>query len=391
MNATPREATYRHALDFAQQQVERLIEQSPDFFPIYTEQGRWHHAGELWTDWTGGFLAGMMWKFHGLTGDEKWLRRAEHYSKLLEHRQHDRKVHDLGFIFLNTYLPWFELTKDRHLQEIVIEAGRTLSMRFQEKGGYLASFIGPESLFIDIMMNVPLIFYSANESGDEKLREIAVKHCRTTRDYLVREDGSTAHEGLFDLETGQFLRQTTHQGLAGDSAWARGLGWSLYGYSQVHALSEMPEFLDVSRRNATYWLQHIPSDFVPYWDFHADLTRPPPLGAQRESSAGAIAASGLFHLADQVTLSAQRLGSADRTSRLEEADRYRQVAFQTLDALCTSEYLADKTPGWEGILKHGVYHTTKNLGVDESVMWGEFFFLEALTRALALEQSSPAP
>jgi unsaturated chondroitin disaccharide hydrolase len=374
MNDSARVATYRRAVDFAQQQVARLVEQSPDFFPIYTRKGRWHHEGELWTDWTGGFLAGMMWKFHGLTHDDAWRRRAEHYSRLLEHRQHDRQVHDLGFIFLNTYLPWYEVEGEERLRQIVIQAGRTLSMRFQPKGQYLASFIGPESLFIDIMMNVPLIFYAANETGDESLREIAVSHCRTTRDRLVRPDGSTAHEGQFDTETGEFLRETTHQGLAGDSVWARGLAWSLYGYSQVFARSGMPEFLEVSQRNVDYWLAHLPADHVPYWDFHADLSQPPPLGAQRDSSAGAIAASGLLHLADHAE-------TADRASE------YRTSALETLDALCVPEYLADGTPGWEGILKHGVYHTVKDLGVDESVMWGEFFFVEALERALKLLES----
>ena len=98
-------ATYRRALDFAQTQVAATIERTPDYFPIYTVGGKWKHAGELWTDWTGGFFAGMMWRFHRLSGDTAWRQRAEHYSRLLEHRQHDRDVHDLGFIFLNTYRP----------------------------------------------------------------------------------------------------------------------------------------------------------------------------------------------------------------------------------------------------------------------------------------------
>src|SRR3954470_1636400 len=107
-------ATYTKALEFGEKQVASLIEKHPDFFPIYTTGGKWHHGGELWTDWTGGFLAGMMWQFHlrelspGLAAPQTsaWRQRAEHYSKLLEHRQHDRNVHDLGFIFLSTYLPW---------------------------------------------------------------------------------------------------------------------------------------------------------------------------------------------------------------------------------------------------------------------------------------------
>jgi unsaturated chondroitin disaccharide hydrolase len=363
-------ARYTRALEFAERQIAALTDKHPDFFPIYTVDGKWHHSGELWTDWTGGFLAGMMWQFHRRTGDSTWRSRAEHYSKLLEHRQHDRKVHDLGFIFLNTYLPWYELTGERHLHDVLVQAGQTLAMRFQEKGQYLCSFVAPDSLFIDIMMNVPIIFYAARETEDEELLRIATAHCRTTRDRIVRPDGSTAHEGIFELETGKFLRQTTHQGLRDDSTWARGLAWSLYGYSKVFGLTGTSEFLDVSERNAKYWLDHLPVDKVPYWDFDADLSQPPPWGAQKETSAAAIAASGLLDLALQ--------------SKSPARPAYRETALAMLDALCEPEYLAIDTPGWEGILKHGVYHTKKNLGVDESVMWGEFFFVEALTKATGL-------
>ncbi len=369
MTAADRQTTYTHALEFAETQVAALIEKHPDFFPIYTVGGRWHHEGELWTDWTGGFLAGMMWQFHLRTQDPQWRARAEHYSKLLEHRQHDRDVHDLGFIFLSTYKPWFELTGDEHLHGVLIQAGRTLAMRFQEKGRYLRSFVAPESLFIDIMMNVPIIFYAARETNDDALRTLATAHCRTTRDYLVRPDGSTAHEGRFNLETGEFLEQTTHQGLAGDSRWARGLAWSLYGYSKVYALTGEQEFLDVACRNADFWAANLPADRVPYWDFDADISQPAPWGAQKDSSAGAIAASGLLDLAQQV-------------APPELAAHYRETALAMLDALVAPEYLASETPGWEGILKHGVYHTKKELGVDESVMWGEYFFVEALSKVV---------
>lgn len=365
----PRSAQYVRAFEFAERQVAATIERSPDCFPIYTTGGRWRHDGELWTDWTGGFFAGMMWQFFQRTGNEAWRRRAEHYSRLLEHRQHDRHVHDLGFIFLNTYRPWYELTRDQKLNEVLIQAGRTLALRFMEPGQYLRSFVAPESLFIDIMMNVPLVFYAARETGDQDLRRIATAHCRTTRDRLVRPDGSTAHEGIFDTATGEFQREDTHQGWRPDSAWARGLAWSLYGYSQCFRLTGEDEFLEVAERNAGFWLANLPADRVPYWDFRADLSQPLPWGPQKDSSAAAIAASGLLDLAGQ-TRSPQR------------AAEYRETALAMLDALAGPEYLAEGTPGWEGILKHGVYHTKKNLGVDESVMWGEFFFVEGLSKAL---------
>jgi unsaturated chondroitin disaccharide hydrolase len=366
----PRKETYTAALSFAEKQVLALTERHPDYFPIYTVKGKWHHTGELWTDWTGGFLAGMMWQFFKRTNNADWGHLAERYSKLLEHRQHDRNVHDLGFIFLSTYLPWYQCTGRDDLHTVLIQAGRTLAMRFMEKGEYLRSFVAPESLFIDIMMNVPIIYYSARESAGEEgdnLRRIADAHCTTTRDTIVREDGSTAHEGIFDLETGNFLRQSTHQGLRPNSAWARGLAWSMYGYSKCFGLTGNREWLAVAERNADYWITHLPKDHVPFWDFHADTSQPPPWGAQKDSSAGAIAASALLDL--------ERQTESDDLARV-----YRDTATAMLDALVQPEYVAIQTPGWEGILKHGVYHTAKNLGVDESVMWGEYFFVEALTK-----------
>ncbi|MES1213700.1 MAG: glycoside hydrolase family 88 protein [Singulisphaera sp.] len=360
---------FERALLFAQAQVAHTVAQAPDYFPIYTVDGRWHHSGDLWTDWTGGFFAGMMWKFYAHNRDPVWRQRAEYYSRLLTHRQHDRNVHDLGFIFLNTYRPWHELTGESELHEVLVQAGKTLAKRFMERGQYLRSFVAPESLFIDIMMNVPLIIYVAQQIDDGELLRVGLAHCRTTRDKIVRSDGSTAHEGIFDLETGEFVRESTHQGWRPDSAWARGLAWSLYGFSQVYGLTGLPEFLEVAERNAAFWLAKLPSDGIPWWDFRADLTLPPPWGRQKDSSAAAIAASGLLDLARQ-------------TPSEHRAAAYRQTALAMLTQLSGPEYLADGKPGWEGILLHGVYHTSKNLGVDESVMWGDFFFVEALSKVL---------
>jgi unsaturated chondroitin disaccharide hydrolase len=109
---------------------------------------------------------------------------------------------------------------------VVIQAGQTMGLRFMEKGGYLRSFLAPDSLFIDIMMNVGIVFYAAEQSGDDDLFQKALQHCLTSRRYLVRGDGSTAHEGIFDLDSGEFLRHSTQQGWRSDSSWARGLAWA---------------------------------------------------------------------------------------------------------------------------------------------------------------------
>ena len=361
------------AFDFAQIQVQSLIKKQPDYFPIYTKNGKWKHGGEAWTNWCEGFLGGMMWIFHKRSGDPAWRASAEHYSRLIEERKHDRTVHDLGFLFWSTWKRWYDLTGEQNLNDTVITAGKTMSMRFKEKGGYLRSFIADESLFIDIMMNVGIVFYAALESGDGALLDKAHKHCQTTRRYLVRGDGSTSHDGIFDLETGEFLRQSTHQGWRRDSAWARGQAWALYGFGTAYQLTGERSYLQTAQTCANFYLEKTSFDedapFGPGippndWDGHRDRV---------ESSAAAIAASGLLNLAGMVQDPVY-------------SGRYRQAALIILDTLTGPQYLATETPGWEGILKHGMYHLNKGLGVDESVMWGEHFFVEAVDKALALEE-----
>lgn len=357
----------RAALAFAGRQARNIVERYPDFYPMYTRGGRWRHEGEAWTHWCDGFLPGILWLLHRHTGDAWYRQQAERYSRPLAPRQHDRDVHDLGFLFMSSYHHWYRLTRDPALTDVLIQAGRTMGLRFRRPGRYLASFIGPESTFIDIMMNVGIIFYAARGTEDPALRQIAMDHCLTTRRVLVRGDGSTAHEGIFDPATGEFLRQSTHQGFRGDSCWSRGLTWSLYGFGIAYRYTHDRRFLETAELNADFYIEHTPEDGVPPWDFDAPADR----RAQRDSSAAAIAASGLLDL-------------AGFTASRARAHLYRDTAFRILETLTGEEYLAHTTPGWEGILKRGVYHIHKGLGVDESVMWGEYFFVEALEKALAV-------
>lgn len=357
------------AFRFAQHQVRKLIETYPDFYPMYTENGRWKHEGPAWTQWCDGFLPGMMWLFrknseNSGNGRAYWEEQAIRYTKPLEARKLDRDVHDLGFLFLPTYYRWYQLTRDPELNEILVQAGRTLALRYRERGCYLRSFVAEDSIFIDIMMNVGIIFYAARETGDRRLRDIAVRHCHTTRRVLVRGDGSTAHEGLFDLHTGEFLRHSTQQGYRADSCWSRGLGWALYGFGTAYEYSRDPHFLATAEACADFYIAHAGGDGVPAWDFNA----PAETRSLVDTSAAAIAASGLLRLC--------RLLNDPIKGHL-----YWSTALRILRTLC-EKYLAKSDKKWEGILKGGVYHLHKELGVDESVMWGEYFFVEALEQAL---------
>jgi unsaturated chondroitin disaccharide hydrolase len=357
--------TFVDALDLVKQQSRRILKDHPDYTPMYTVEGKWNREGERWTHWCEGFFPGILWLLHKSTGESEWRKPAEELSKKLESRRYDRNVHDLGFLFFSTYLRWYRLTGVPRLREVLIDAGRTMALR-RQKGGHLASFIGPQSLFIDIMMNIGIVIWAAKETGDRCLLEIALEHCRTTAKTIVRPDGSTAHEGIFDLDTGAFLEETTHQGYAAKSAWTRGLAWSLYGFTAVYRLTGEREFLEVARRNADYFVERAAATgMVPWWDFDIPVDGP----RLWDSSAGAIAASGLWDLAEAVPLK-------------EDKEGYRLAALQALRTLCSKEFLPFEDSGFEGILKHGIYHYHKKLGVDEAVAWGDHFFVEALVKAI---------
>ncbi|MEK6222641.1 MAG: glycoside hydrolase family 88 protein, partial [Chloroflexota bacterium] len=267
-------------------------------------------------------------------------------------------------------------TGDESVKETVLTAGKTLGMRFKEKGQYLRSFVADESLFIDIMMNVGIIFYAAIETNDHELLEKVNQHCLTTRRTLMRGDGSTSHEGLFNLETGEFIRQSTHQGWRDDSSWARGQAWALYGFGTAHGFSQDKRFLEAAQMCADFYIEKTSFEADAFYGpgVPPNDWEEPQETAIAESSAAAITASGLLNLSNLVK---------DK----EKAAHYRAAALVILDTLTGPEYLANQTKGWGGILKGGIYHQRKGLGVGESVMWGEYFFVEALAKALNLEDN----
>ncbi len=280
------------AFDFAAGQLRKLVEAHPGQFPMYTTGGKWNLSGEAWTNWCEGFLGGQLWLVWEHSQDAWFRQQAERYSRLIEGRKTDRSVHDLGFLFWPTWKRWYDHTGDAEIREAVIEAGRTMALRFQEQGSYLRSFLAQGSLFIDIMMNVGIIFYAAQVTGDPRLSEIAMRHCLTTRRVLVRGDGSTAHEGIFDLQNGEFLRQSTQQGWRADSCWARGLAWALYGFATAYQFTGDGRFLSTAEACAAYYIEQAPPNGVPPNDFDE-----PSPAFPYESSAAAIAASGLLDLA----------------------------------------------------------------------------------------------
>lgn len=349
--------------DVAAAKVGGLIERHPDRFPLYTTDGSWSVEGEAWTNWCEGFLGGQLWMLsHRARPEsrERFRAAAEHYSRLIEDRKTDATVHDLGFLFWSTWRRWYEATGDPAKNDVLIEAGRTTASRFRPTGGYMPSFRQSDSLFIDIMMNIHMAFYAAQQTGDDSLGRAALSHCLTTRRYLMRGDGSASHEAMFDLDTGEFVAQTTQQGYSDTGSWARGQAWALYGFGTVYRFTGDRRFLHTATAAADFYIERTGDRLVPPNDWE-EPSPPRPF----ESSAAAAAAGGLWQLAGLV-------------EDPRAAAAYADYAVRIIRRLAGPEFLAGADEDWEGVLKHGVYHEGKNLGVDESVMWGDYWFLDTV-------------
>ncbi len=364
---TTRELTVDEALAFARQQVRRLVSNHPGKLTTYTTNGTWVFAADPWAPtWSGGFLTGQLWIGADHTDDPWWAERARSYCGVVEPRKHDGGTHDLGFVFDPSWGRWFDREPTDEAAQVLIQAGRTLSGRFNAQGRYLSTWVDDGSTFIDVMMNVGLIFRAAKLGDDAQLHDIALQHSLTSHRYLQRGDGSTLHEGWFDPATGEFLRAATHQGWRGDSTWARGQAWAIYGFTTAYRYSGDGRLLQAARMAADYYIAHTPEHGVP----PNDWLDPDPI-LPWESSAAAVAAAGMLHLAEAVE------GDAATT--------YRGYGLRILRTLRSTEFIAADTPGWQGILRHAVYHYANRLGIDESVMWGDYYLVEALDKASRLD------
>lgn len=363
-----REVPLVEILDFAKHQVRQLVECAPYQFPAYSKSGKWVTTDRWAPSWTGGFLTGLMWLFARHSDDDWWRRTADAYCFELEPRRCDATTHDLGFIFDPSWGRRHQEYGDERSREVLIDAGRTMAQRMQP-GGYLCSWVDPGNTFIDIMMNVGIVFEASRLSDDDALRDVAIRHCLTTQRYLVRGDGSTIHEGWFDPDSGEFLRASTHQGWRPDSSWARGQAWAIYGFADAYRYTNESKFLATACTAADYFIEMTPGFLAPNDWCEVDPTIPV------EASANATAASALLTLADLVPPGVQ-------------AQRYRSFALSSLKLLMSTEYVAVDRPGWEGILLHSIYNSPEGLGVDESVMWGDYYFVEALTKAMELPVDS---
>lgn len=332
----------------------------------------WHCRKATKDEWCSGFWPGILWYDYEITGDEIVREEAEKYTASLEYlSQTPAFDHDLGFLIFCSYGNGYRLTHNEKFKEVIINTADTLATLFNPKVGTILSWprnvemLGGHNTIMDNMINLEMLFWAASHGGDPKLYDIAVKHAETTMQYQFRPDYTNYHVAVYDQATGKFIKGMTHQGYSDNSMWARGQAWAIYGYTMVYRETGDSRFLDFAQKVTDVYLTRLPEDYIPYWDFNdPDIPSCP-----RDASAAAVVASGLIELS----------GYVDD----DKKDIYLKAARKMLASLGSKEYQTSKES--HAILAHSVGHKPAGSEIDASIIYADYYYMEALLRLKKLD------
>ncbi|HJA93659.1 MAG TPA: glycoside hydrolase family 88 protein [Candidatus Eisenbergiella merdipullorum] len=367
---------FTKAYDTAADLILKATDEFAEKFPPSASVDHFYQPGPN-RDWTAGFWTGEVWLAWEKTGNEKLKKTAEidvkdFYRRIKERDGVDH--HDMGFLYCPSCVAAWKLTGNTMGKEAALMAADNLMGRFQEKGQFFQAWgeLGAKDnyrLIIDCLMNMPLLFWATEVTGDQKYAEKAQAHIKTAMQNIIRPDNSTYHTFFFDPETGAPVKGVTHQGYRDGSAWARGQAWGVYGSALAYKFLKNDAYVDIFCRVTDYFLEHLPEDKIPYWDFDFTDGSDEP----RDSSSAAIAACGMLEMSKYLPQ--------------EKARHYTEKAEELVEALIRECAVTDPAVS-NGLLLHGTYaksspyNTCPDLGVDECVIWGDYFYMEALTRLL---------
>lgn len=366
---------YKKHLDYCEAQATKTLAQLPDNSLIPRNIGPDNKNWNLvdYEDWTSGFWPGILWQLYEYTNDEVWKNKADYYSQLLVPLSKRPAIdHDLGFQMYNSIGHGYRFTKSSAYKEILLNTARSLSGLYNPKVGTILSWPvmvekmnWPHNTIIDNMVNLELFFW-ASRNGATELYDVAVKHAETTMNNHFREDYTTYHVVVYDPLSGKKIKGVTHQGYADESLWARGQAWAIYGFTMVYRETKDPRFLDFAQKVTDVYLDRLPENRIPYWDFDV----PDILNQPRDASAAAVTASGLLELSNYVADS-------------EKANYYLDQAVQMIQVLSTEAFQSrDQNPAF---LLHSTGHYPNGSEIDYAIIYADYYYLEALLRLHKLQ------
>jgi unsaturated chondroitin disaccharide hydrolase len=398
--------------------------------PVFTIDGKYSTRG--WTEWTQGFQYGSAILQYDATGEKQILEYAKKKTldKMTTHISHTG-VHDHGFNNVSTYgnllrlmsegkIPFDEWEKNFYELALKI-SGAVQASRWTtiKNGGFIHSFNGAHSLFVDTIRSCRVLIIShmlghvLHGEGDVKINilERAIQHLKATANFSVFYGegrdiydvlGRTAHESIFNVKDGNFRCPNSQQGYSGFTTWTRGLAWAMCGFAEQlewldaadekelitiggkDALSSL--MLKAAKATCNFYIENTPTDGIPYWDTGAPdlyklgnyLDKPAdPFNAFEpvDSSAAAIGVQGLLRLGKYLT----------EKGDSEEGSRYWHAGLTVLNTLIDEPYLSTGA-SHQGLLLHSIYHRPNGwdfipngskIPNGESSMWGDYHVREA--------------
>ena len=254
--------------------------------------------------WTNGFWGGLMWQLYHATKDPRYAEIARYSEERLDlcFDQFTELHHDVGFMWMPTAVADYRLNVSADSLQRGLHAATLLAGRFNLNGRFIRAWNekwhGHDNVgwaIIDCMMNLSLLYWASEVTGDPRFAQIAQAHADTALTAFIRPDGSVNHIVEFDPETGEMLCSYGGQGYGEGSSWTRGQGWGIYGFMISYRHTHRTEYLDAAKRVAHYFMANIPEDGRIPIDF-----RMPAEPWYEDSTAAAIAACGMLEIAREV-------------------------------------------------------------------------------------------
>lgn len=338
-----------------------------DLLPRSFENGKDISSDSRW--WCSGFFPGTLWYLYENSKSQEMLKYAKLYTDRVEREKLTTDNHDVGFMIFCSFGNGLRLTEEEKYKDVLLTAAKSLSTRFDSNVGLIRSWdhnqdIWQYPVIIDNLMNLELLMWAADYSGDDFFKNISLSHAEKTIEHHFRSDYSSYHVVSYDTISGLPHLKQTHQGLSDESAWSRGQAWGLYGYTYMYRLTKNINYLTQAKGIANFMIDHpnMPIDYIPYWDFDSpDIPNTP-----RDASAATIMMSALIELSDYVNT--------------DLSNKYMDIVETQVRALSSTEYTAKLGENGDFILLHGTGGYPFNSEVDVPLTYSDYYYLEALTR-----------
>ena len=347
--------------------IKAECERTGSGIPYIPEGGAYYDMGKeniAW--WTNGFWPGILWQMYTATGEELYKKNAEAVEQRMEQMLEEfvGLDHDAGFLWLLSAVADYRITGNKRSCINALHAANILAGRFNPAGGFIRAW-GCEGsseksgwMIIDCLMNLPLLYWASEETGDPRFSKIAANHADTAMKAFIRGDGSANHIVEFDPASGEMIKSYGGQGYGEGSSWTRGQSWGLYGFMLSYLHTQNNAYLETAERIANYFIANIPdSGLIP-----VDFRQPEDVKLE-DSTAAAIASCGLIELARQKDGRQQKI--------------YLNAALKMLQALTKNSFNWNEEE--DNLLTKctAAYHDEKH---EFSIIYGDYFFLEALMK-----------